>query len=155
VNAFRILISLPAPRSLRKLRDDNNEEHRQMSAANDQQEIEQLRSRMLLKPYYVMLRDVVDRSKLGPAALAHFRWIIELEKQGKVFASGPLFMPDGTPDSGLTIFRTETADEAAELASGDPFFTSGAVTFQIRRWVLSEGRMQVHFDFSDQTYHFG
>lgn len=121
----------------------------------DQEEIARLKSRMLMKSYYVMFRNVVDRGKLPGAALAHYRWIIDLEKQGRVFASGPLFEENGDQAAGMTVFRVESVEEARALAAGDPFCVSGGVEFVIRRWQLNEGRLQVHLDLSDQTYRLG
>lgn len=116
------------------------------------EEIERLKSRMLMKSYYVMFRDVVDRSKMAAAALDHYRWIIGLEKQGRVFASGPLFEADGSQGTGMTVFRADSVEEASTLAASDPFCVCGGVTFTIRRWQLNEGRLQLHLDLSDQTY---
>lgn len=123
--------------------------------ATDKEEIERLKSRMLMKSYYVMFRTVVDRSRLAGAALEHYRWIIALEKQGRVFASGPLFEADGSQGAGMTVFRADTAEEAAALAAGDPFCVAGGVSFVVRRWQLNEGRLQVQLDLSDQSYSLG
>jgi len=120
---------------------------------SDSEEIERLKSQMLMKSYYVMFRTVVDRSKLADVALAHYRWIIGLEKAGKVLASGPLFEADGSQGAGMTVFRADSAEEAIALATGDPFCTSGGVEFLVRRWQLNEGRIQLHLDLSDRTYH--
>jgi len=117
-----------------------------------QQEIERLKSRMLMKSYYVMFREVVDRSKIAPVALGHYRWIIGLEKEGRVFASGPLFEADGSQGAGMTVFRAGSIEEADGFAASDPFCTSGAVSYTVRRWQLNEGRLQLHLDLSDQTY---
>lgn len=118
----------------------------------DKEEIERLKSRMLKKSYYVMFRSIVDRGKLAGAALAHYHWIIALEKQGQVFASGPLFEADGSQGAGMTVFRADSADEASALAAGDPFCIAGGVDFVIRRWQLNEGRLEFHLDLSDQSY---
>lgn len=115
-------------------------------------EVERLKARMLKKSYYVMFREVVDTSRISAAVLDHYHWIIGLEKEGRVFASGPLFEADGSQGVGMTVFRAGSAEEAAALAAGDPFCTTGAVRFSIRRWQLNEGRLQLHVDLSDQSY---
>jgi uncharacterized protein YciI len=117
-----------------------------------QEEIERLKSRMLKKSYYVMFRNVLDRSKIAPAALDHYRWIIALEKEGRVFASGPLFEADDSQGAGMTVFRAGSMEEADALAASDPFCISGAVSYNLQRWQLNEGRLQLHLDLSDQTY---
>jgi uncharacterized protein len=119
--------------------------------ASDQEEIVRLKSRMIMKSYYVMFRRVVDRTKLSAVLLAHYQWIIGLEKMGLVLASGPLFEADGGPGVGMTVFRAANFEEATALAQGDPFCESGAATFEIMRWQLNEGRIHVSIDLSDQT----
>ena len=49
--------------------------------------------------------------------LDHYRWLIGLEKQGKVFASGPMFDKNGDKSAGVTVFSTETWEEAESLAA--------------------------------------
>jgi hypothetical protein len=53
---------------------------------------------------------------------------------------------------GMTVFRADNFDEAGELAASDPFVISGAVKFEIQRWQINEGRINVSIDFSDQTF---
>lgn len=117
-------------------------------------EIERLKSTMIMRSFFVMFRTIVDPAKGKSAALEHYRWIIGLEKQGLVFASGPLFTDENTLGAGMTVFRVGNREAAAQLAAGDPFITSGAATFEIKRWQINEGRINVSIDFSDQTYRF-
>ena len=86
--------------------------------------------------------------------LEHYCWIIELEKQGRVLASGPVTERGGGPGVGMTVFRCDSFEEAAELAATDPFFTSGAAEFEIARWQINEGRLTVSIDLSDGGYRF-
>jgi uncharacterized protein YciI len=101
-----------------------------------------------------MFRTIVDPAKAKKVLLEHYRWIIGLEKEGVVFASGPLFADESAPGVGMTVFRVVDREAAAQLAFGDPFVTSGAATFEIKRWQINEGRISVSIDFSDQTYRF-
>ncbi len=117
-------------------------------------ELETLKAAMLKRSFFVMFRTIIDRSRLGPVMLDHYRWIIGLEKQGLVFASGPLFKPDGSQGVGMTVFRVDSFEAADDLAKGDPFVTGGAAEFSIERWQINEGRVTVSIDYSDQTYRF-
>lgn len=119
---------------------------------DDMAEVERLGARMIKRDFYVMFRRVVDPAKLKPAMLAHYRWIIGLEKQGVVFLSGPVFRQDGSPGVGMTVFRAADFAAAEALGAGDPFVSSGAATFNVERWQINEGRVTVAVDFSDQTY---
>jgi uncharacterized protein len=117
-----------------------------------EREVARLKSLMWKKSFYVMTRRIVDPTKLAPNALAHYQWMIELEKQGRVFASGPLFRKGETLGAGMTIFRVDKWEEAEALASADPFCKSGAMKFDLMLWQVSEGRMSIRFDFSDMTF---
>jgi uncharacterized protein YciI len=86
--------------------------------------------------------------------IEHFRWIIELEKQDKVFASGPLFDESAEKGVGMTVLRVDGWEEAKSIAATDPFITSGAMEFEVQRWLVNEGRVNISIDFSDQTYQF-
>ena len=117
-------------------------------------EVAALKDKMLQKKYYVMFRKPLAHEKAQPVLLDHYNWIIELEKRGVVFASGPLFEKDGAQGVGMTVFRVDSWDEAHELAKSDPFCTAGAVDFEIKQWQVNEGTVNVTVHFSDQSYKF-
>lgn len=126
-----------------------------MTLAEEMAEVERLKAGMLKRIYWVMTRSIVDNARLPSLLLAHYRWIIGLEKQGLVLGSGPLFTSDGAQGVGMTIFRADDQAEAEELAAGDPFVTGGAATFEVQRWQVNEGRITLTLDFSDQSFSFG
>jgi len=119
---------------------------------SDMAEVERLKALMLKKCYYVMFRQIARPELLKSVLLDHYQWIIGLEKEGKIFASGPLFSSDGKQGVGMTIIRAETQAEAEEIAAGDPFCTSGAAEFEVQRWQINEGRVTLSIDFSDQAF---
>jgi uncharacterized protein len=123
-----------------------------VTGPSPEQEVARLKSLMWKKSFYVMTRRVLDPAKLAPNALAHYQWMIELEKQGMVFASGPLFRKGEAQGAGMTVFRANTWEEAEVLASADPFCKSGAMKFDLMLWQVNEGRMSIRFDFSDMTF---
>lgn len=116
--------------------------------------VESLRARMLNRRYYVMTRELVEGRSVEPLMLAHYTWLIALERQGLIFGSGPLAEVDGRPLGGMTIFRTETAAEADRLAMSDPFVLEGVMRYRIASWTLAEGSVTVSMFFSDQTCRF-
>ena len=118
--------------------------------AETNSEVEKLKAKMLKKSYYAMFRTIEDPSRLPPAMLEHYQWIIGLEKANLVLASGPLFRKDGSQGVGMTIFRADDFEHAESLAIQDPFVSAGAVSFDIQRWQINEGRVNVSIDFSDQ-----
>jgi uncharacterized protein YciI len=78
--------------------------------------------------------------------------MIDLEKSGVIFASGPLADAEQPPQGeGLTILRASSAAEARAIAEGDPFFKNGLRTFELKEWTVMEGMLGLRVNFSDQT----
>jgi hypothetical protein len=119
---------------------------------DEQTEVQALKDKMWQRSYYVMFRTVIDPSLIPDVMLEHYKWMIAMEKQNKVFASGPLFDKSNKKGVGMSVLRADSWEEAEQLARGDPFVTSGAMEFSIQRWQVNEGRINVSIDFSDQTY---
>jgi uncharacterized protein YciI len=86
---------------------------------------------------------------LKPYLPDHLAYMIELERQGKLFASGPF--GDGTKGDGMTIVRTANEDEARDIALRDPFVANGIRTFKIQPWTVMEGSLSVTVSFSDRS----
>lgn len=123
-----------------------------MADTSDQLELAQLKQNMWMQDMYLMIRTVIEPSKMPLNALAHTKWVIATEKQGKIFASGPVFNRDGKPGKGQTVFKAASYEEAEAIANTDPFVTSGAVEYSMTVWQVSAGRMSLDLDFSDMTF---
>jgi uncharacterized protein YciI len=86
---------------------------------------------------------------LRPYLADHLAYMIELERQGKLFASGPF--GDGTKGDGMTIVRAADHEEARTIALRDPFVVNGIRTFKIETWTVMEGSLNVTVNFSDRS----
>jgi uncharacterized protein YciI len=86
---------------------------------------------------------------LKPYLADHLAYMIELERQGKLFASGPF--GDGTKGDGMTIVRAADHEEARTIALRDPFVVNGIRTFKIETWTVMEGSLNVTVNFSDRS----
>ncbi len=117
------------------------------------EQIARLTAKMLrLKFYVVISRPSPTPEKLKALLPAHFEYMIDLEKRGVVFASGPLSDGAGPPNgAGLTILRTKSAQEARKLAEADPFVVNGLRTFEIKEWTVMEGTLGLRIHLSDQS----
>lgn len=83
----------------------------------------------------------------------HVAWVLRLEDDGAVFASGPLTAGPGVrPGCGVTVLRAATLDEAELIASGDPFVQAGLRTFDIFEWVLNEGSVAIRISLGAGTF---
>ena len=113
-----------------------------------EQDIQALTKNMLRRKLYVVL----SRGKgvdLLPCLGEHLRWMIALEKEGKVFASGPFDV--GTSGDGMTILRADNAEEARAIAERDPFVVNGIRTYEIREWMVMEGSFGITVNYSDRS----
>lgn len=86
---------------------------------------------------------------LRPLLADHLEYLIVLEKQGKVFASGPMGARE--KGNGMTIVRAKDEAEAREMAENDPFAKAGIRDFTIEPWTVMEGSLSVNVYFSDGT----
>jgi uncharacterized protein len=120
---------------------------------NDNERIAQMTQKMLRKKLYVLLsKPLVAPEKLQPFLAAHLDYMIELEKRGVIFASGPLADGEGPPSGhGLTVIRAGTAKEARAIGERDPFYVNGLRTFELKEWTIMEGALGLRVSFSDQT----
>jgi uncharacterized protein len=86
---------------------------------------------------------------LRPYLHAHLEYMIALERQGKLFASGPF--GNGTSGDGMTILRAADEADARDIMSKDPFIIHGVRTFTIKEWTVMEGSVGLTVNFSDQS----
>lgn len=109
-----------------------------------------------LQLWVVMTESVVPVNVLMLALDEHLDYMIDLEKRGVLFASGPLFGPGrAMTGKGLTILRASSLEEARAIAAADPFNARGYRTFEVHEWQLNEGSFTVTVRYSDQSYHVG
>src|SRR4051794_11349269 len=108
---------------------------------------------MLRKKLYVILsKGEATAEQIGTVLPQHLEYMIGLEKNGVLFASGPLSASPGAPvGDGLTILRAANAEEASSIASADPFVTNKLRSFEVREWTLMEGSFGVKVNFSGQS----
>jgi uncharacterized protein YciI len=114
------------------------------------------RSRLLGRDYWLVTATPgADTTSADIAALVpdHVTWLLDLEEQGLVLASGPLTSGPGTgPGSGITVLRAPSEDEARAIAEQDPFVLAGLRTFVIQGWRLNEGSISVRVSLGTGTY---
>jgi uncharacterized protein YciI len=122
-------------------------------SASPQERIRQLTERMLRKKLYVILsKGGATAEQIAAVVPQHLEYMIGLEKQGVLFASGPFTTAPGQPaGDGLTVVRAANEEEARKIALADPFVVNKLRTFEVREWTVLEGSLGVKVNFSDQT----
>ena len=110
-------------------------------------------SDMLQKDLYVIFtKAVAPREKIMELLPKHLERQVELEKQGILFAAGPMEPEDETkPRTGMIIVRADSFKHANEIAMGDPFHAQGLREFEIWNWSMNEGSINVTINYSDHT----
>ena len=114
--------------------------------------VEALLAEMLRLPLYVLLREVQAPERLSELLEEHLRYMLKLEAEGHLFASGPLEHESGTMAGSLTVLRASDATAARALADADPFVREGVMTYELRRWTVMEGGLQLRVSFGAGTF---
>jgi uncharacterized protein YciI len=113
----------------------------------------ELMAGMMRKELYLIRNKCLGNPASLQAELeAHLRYMIDLEKTGVLFASGPLFDQHGNvTGDGVTIVRASSFADAHAVASKDPFVLAGLRQPEIHRWIVNEGRITLTVDLSDRN----
>ena len=108
---------------------------------------------MLQKDLYVIFtRAVAPREEIMKMLPQHLERQVELEKQGILFAAGPMDPEDETkPRTGMIIVRAESFEHANEIAMGDPFHAAGLREYEVWNWSMNEGSFTVTINYSDKS----
>lgn len=110
---------------------------------------------MLQKQFYAIFTTPVDGLGAVFATIeAHLAFQVQLERDGIMYAAGPLWTDDEASweGEGMVIIRAASRAEAIAIAERDPMHTSGARTFRVRPWLINEGSVTVRLDHSTQKF---
>ncbi len=110
--------------------------------------IRQLTQNMWKKQFYAVFWQGKD-ADLAPYLAEHLQYMIDVERDGKLFASGPLDF--GKSSDGMTILRVDSEADARTIAERDPLVVNGVRDFSIREWTVMEGSFSVAVKFSDRS----
>lgn len=105
------------------------------------------------KEVYVVVTRPVRSDGITEEMLAlHLQNQVMLEKQGIMFAAGPLYSPEtNLPDAGMFVLRAASFEEADAIAREDPLHKAGLRTYTLRKWRINEGSYTVTVNYSDQS----
>ena len=121
-------------------------------ASGTEERIRALTQRMLRRKLYVVFSTATGSpDRLKDILPRHLEYMIDLERKGLVFASGPLTTQGEPRGDGMTVLRSASAEEARKIAEADPFFVNGLRTFEVREWTVMEGSVGLTVNFSDQS----
>jgi uncharacterized protein len=105
---------------------------------------------------FVMLRQTRKPDMLANMLGDHLRWMIDREKEGLIFLSGPILPRQGSIQlDGLTIIRAADPAQAHSIATQDPFVQNEIVSFELFEWIVNEGAIPLTITLSDSTARIG
>lgn len=120
-----------------------------------QQQVQQLLQPMLkMTLFAAMSKALRPAEEIAPFVVEHFEYMLELEKQGILFASGPFVEPGVLVGSGLTILRAKNLSDARTYMDEEPLIKRGLREYEIWEWELREGCINVGIEFGTGKYTF-
>jgi uncharacterized protein len=125
-----------------------------MSAIPDPKVTELLKPMLKRRLFVALNKALVSSEEMAPYVAEHLEYMNELEKAGRLFASGPFVQEGILVADGLTILNTSTLDEARALMLAEPLVKRGLREFQFHTWELREGRMTVTLNASTSSFGF-
>ena len=99
----------------------------------------------------IVTTPVAPREELDKMLAEHLAHQIKLEKQGIMFAAGPLTGEDGDRVGGMIVIRAESFAAARAIADSDPYHKAGLRNYTLTRWTVNEGSYGIRVNYSDQT----
>jgi len=118
-------------------------------------DVMQASSRMLQKQLYAIF--TVPAGGIDPILAnmeEHLAFQVSLEKEGILYAAGPMWSDDeqSWEGDGLVVVRAASREEAKAIAERDPMHARGARKFTVRPWMINEGTVTIRLDSSSQTF---
>ena len=102
--------------------------------------------------YVSFTRHGAPREKIMELLPKHLERQVELEKQGILFAAGPMEPQENDkPRTGMIIIRADSFEDANAIAMGDPLHAAGLREFDIWNWSMNEGSFTVTICYSNQS----
>ncbi len=120
---------------------------------DDALSVPELLGRMMKAEFFLIENRLLTKPEdLKEKIREHLLYMIDLEKSGILFLSGPLHDDSGAmTGNGMTVIRAASFGEATAIANRDPFVKAGFREPKIHRWVVNEGRISLTIDLSDRT----
>src|SRR5262249_51699050 len=100
---------------------------------------------------YVVISSARSLAAVKERLADHLAYMHQLEDRHVLVAAGPLMTDDGQffEGDGLLVYRAAAVEQARELADADPMHASGARTYRLRPWLLSDGSIGVRVSLSN------
>ena len=96
----------------------------------------------LRKKFYVaLIFPLASEEEMLPHVPEHLEYMMAHEDE--IFLSGPFVKPDHLVDEGMTVFHTESEEQAAEFMRNEPLTKRGLRRFELKLWNVCEGTLSL------------
>lgn len=120
--------------------------------AESREQLEGMLDKFLNKDMYVIITTPCVGPEIQKNIELHLDNQVKLEKDGVMFAAGPLYNEgDKLPSHGMFIVRADSFEEAKKIADSDPFHKMGLREYTIQKWRMNEGSYTITVNYSDQS----
>ena len=114
------------------------------------------RGALAMELFMVRSKPAGDMDLVKATLPDHLAYQKGLQDAGSLFLAGPV--SDETGDQmnaeGMIIYRAADMDAAKALADGDPMHANGARTYEMRKWMINEGCLNVTVNLAGQSVDF-
>lgn len=120
--------------------------------AESRAQVEEMLDKFLNKDFFVIVTRPCVSPEIQEVIEQHLDNQIKLEKEGVMFAAGPLYEEGGEfAVAGMFVIRAGSWEEARAIADADPLHQMGLRTYEMHRWRVNEGSYTVTVNYSDQS----
>jgi|PlaIllAssembly_1097288.scaffolds.fasta_scaffold1236133_1 hypothetical protein len=88
--------------------------------------------------YFAAFLKMKDPEKNASFRQQHMDFLLQSEKEGKIFARGRFTDNSG----GMVVYIAPSFEEAEKIAQSDPLVTSGARTLELHEWDMKTAANQ-------------
>lgn len=103
--------------------------------------------------FYLAALRFVDRSRMEELKSVHLTKLLEMEKSGALFLSGPANSPEGDLN-GFLVIRADSMEQACAMFDAEPFIAEGVMEYDVYEWTVFQGAIAVAVRVSDGTADF-
>ena len=125
-----------------------------MPAWNEYKAEAKTRGALAMELFVISTKPVGDMALLKKTLPDHLAYQQQMEASGSLVMAGPISDETGElmNAEGMIIYRAESLAAARLLADGDPMHSTGARTYEIRKWLVNEGKLSFSMSLSNQNF---
>ena len=128
-----------------------------MPSFSEYKEMARERGSLAFEVFAVFSRPLLPPEEFSKHLPDHLAYVQENERRGNLMMAGPLSdeVGEGMSGIGFQIWRAASWEEAKSYADGDPMHLRGAKSYEMRRWLINEGQLNIQVGLSTNSVKLG